>query len=130
MAQFQFSNNRTIDLDFCGKIRKQLVVNTDLMKRVQAASEYLTSKDADVKNTSDPAVVDAMCDYVMDAIDMILGDGEADKILELNQNYTVFDVIDVFMYIFSEITSITEGLSSVYSAQLQNRAQRRAAGRM
>lgn len=133
MVTFQFSNDHVIDFDFCGKIHKQIAVTTDLMKRFQAASDLLNVKDAEIKNTSDPNVLDTMCDCVMDAIDMILGDGEADRILELKGNYTVFDAIDVFKYIFGEINSGINGLAITYgnsaAPQFMNRAQRRAAHR-
>lgn len=133
MATFQFSNDRVIDLDFCGKIRKQLSVDADLMKRFQKAGNCIVNKNVDISKNSDPDVLDDMCDCIMDAIDTILGDGEADKILELKPGYAVFDAIDVIQYIFREINAGVDGLADIYGkhteAQPMNRAQRRAARR-
>lgn len=127
MSTFQFSNDRVVDLDFCGQIHKRLTLDTDLMQRFKSAGEYLTGRDAEIKNTTDPAVLNTMCDYAMDAIDMILGDGEADKILSLKGNYSVFDAIDVVNYIFNEITAKIDSIAKTDIAPATNRAQRRAA---
>lgn len=132
MATFHFSNDHVIDLDFCEQYHKRLELDTVLMQRFKTASEYLTGKDGEIKNTTDPAVLDTMCDYVMDAIDMILGDGEADKILGLKGNYSVFDAIDVANYIFNEITAKINSMAKTNNAPVadtvphMNRAQRRA----
>lgn len=137
MATFYFSNDRVIDLDFCEKYHKQIDVNGDLMNRLETAGEYISGKDNEIKASNDPATLDTMCDYVMDAIDMILGEGEADKILELKPGYSVFDAIEVFKYIFDEINKGIEGFTSTYGKEAvtppmnppMNRAQRRAAAR-
>lgn len=137
MATFYFSNDRIIDLDFCEKYHKKIEVNGDLMNRLKIAGEYISSKDSEIKASNDPGVLDTMCDFVMDAIDTILGDGEADKILELKPGYSVFDAIEVFKYISDEINKGIEGFTSAYGKgtarppanTYANRAQRSAAAR-
>lgn len=137
MATFYFSNDRVIDLDFCEKYHKQVEVNGDLMNRLKTAGEYISSKADEIKASNDLGVLDTMCDYLMDAIDMILCDGEADKILEQKPGYSVFDVIEVFRYISDEVNKGIEGFASTYGKEAvtppmnppMNRAQRRATAR-
>ncbi len=127
MARFQFSD-RSIELDFCGKLTKRLEVNSELMKNIQRASDFLMEKDAEVKNSTNADTIDLVTDYVMDAIDMILGDGEADKIMAMKPGYSAPDVIEVYQYIFSEINAYP--IPSYTEPQTMNRAQRRAARRL
>lgn len=137
MATFYFSNDRVVDLDFCEKYHKQIELNVDLVKRLKAAGEYISSKDIEIKENKDPSVLDTMSDYVMDAIDMILGDGESDKILELKPGYSVLDALEVFEYISDEINKVIDKLKNTYEKNTapstmnppMNRAQRRAAAR-
>ena len=125
MARFQFSDH-SIELDFCGKLTKRLEVNSELMKNLQRASDFLTEKDAEVTNSVGADTLDMVTDYVMDAIDMILGDGEADKIMALKPGYSAPDVIEVYQYIFGEINDYS--VPGYTEIQPTNRAQRRAEG--
>lgn len=133
MATFQFSA-RQIELDFCGEIKLSVPLTDDIQKKVQDSARSLLKTTQDTRKAENGAQdLGALCDSVMDAIDDILGDGMADKILALKGDYTFWDAADVFKYITDEINGAFRNLAEKYAsapnAVPMNRAQRRAQNR-
>lgn len=130
MATFQF-NERSIDLDFCGKLKFKLPLNDATARQLTEAGEYLKNNRP---NENSPEIWSEMCDTMMDAIDMMLGEGAADQIAALKPGFNFWDASDVFQHISKEFYAALDREKGKIGNQQpvvapSNRAQRRAAAK-
>jgi len=130
MATFQFSDHPGVDLDFCGKLSFRLPLDDETARRLKKAGEYLSEKS----RVNDEQTLENLCDYVMDAIDDVLGEGAADQIAELKRDFNFWDALDVFQHISVEFSAAVGKESQRFkrpqpAAVPGNRAGRRAAAR-
>ena len=130
MSTFQF-NQHSIDLDFCGKLKFQLPLTDATAQKLTEAGEYLKNNRPNENSTE---IWSELCDTMMDAIDMMLGEGAADRIAALKPDFNFWDASDVFQHISQEFYAALDREKSQLgsrqpTAALSNRAQRRAAAR-
>ncbi len=125
MAVFQFTDHPGVDLDFCGKLKFKLPLDGETANRLKKASKYLMDRS----KSSDEQTLDNLCDYVMDAIDGVLGEGAADQIAELKPDFDFWDALDVFQHISNEFSAAIGSAANRFKPAepaLSSRAQRRA----
>lgn len=134
MAVFQF-HSQSVELNFCDQVKFDVPLTDEVQKAVQNSAQTLLTVSQQAKASGDAAKdLDALCDSVMDAIDGILGEGAADKIMALKPGYTFWDACDAFKYITDEINAGFRARAESYKSSAPtgvpgNRAARRAAAR-
>lgn len=116
MAEFQFSTRR-VELDFPGGIKYELPLNEELQQKVRAAAKKLLDETNAIKGRQGSEEdFDALCDITMDAIDEILGEGSADKIMAAKEDYSFMDCADVFKFITDEIGVEFQKITASYQS--------------
>lgn len=114
MAEFQFSTRR-VELDFPGGVKYELPLNEELQQKVRAAAKKLLDETNAIKGRQGSEEdFDALCDITLDAIDEILGEGSADKIMAAKEDYSFLDCADVFKFITDEIGAEFQKITAGY----------------
>lgn len=114
MAEFQFSTRR-VELDFPGGVKYELPLNEELQQKVRAAAKKLLDETNAIKGRQGSEEdFDALCDITLDAIDEILGEGSADKIMAAKEDYSFLDCADVFKFITDEIGAELQKITAGY----------------
>lgn len=99
MATFQFSSRR-VDLEFPGGIKHSLPLTEEMRQRIESAAKDLLEKSSALRGKAGTAEdLEMLCDYTLDAVDAILGDGAADKIMESKGDYSILDCTDLFKFV-------------------------------
>lgn len=138
MATFQF-RSQSVTLDFCGQVQFDVPLTDEVQKKVQDSAQTLLTIAKQAKASGDTTEdLRDLCDAVMDAVDDILGEGSADKIMAVKPDYTFWDACDVFKYVTDEIAAgfkaravaYNPGGASASAPVPMNRQQRRAVARM
>lgn len=135
MTTFQFSSHQ-VDLEFPGGLKYTLPLTDELQQKVRDSAQKLLEASQALKGAQGTAEdMEELCDITMDAIDDILGEGRADEILGMKENYSFLDCADVFKFITDEITGAIQKTAASYNPKPQgkqpvvlapqNRAQRR-----
>ena len=105
MATFQFTSRR-VDLDFPGGIKHTLPLTEEMRHTVEAASKELLDKTSALRGKAGTEEdMETLCDYTLDAVDAILGEGAAEQIMESNPNYSFLDCCDLFKFVTSEFNT-------------------------
>lgn len=105
MAVFQFTSRR-VELDFPGDIHCTLPLTEDMLRRVETAAKGLRDNSATLKGKKGTAEdLEALCDFTLDAVNIILGEGMAEKIMESKEDYTFMDCADLFKFITDEFNA-------------------------
>lgn len=117
MSTFQFQDN-TIHLDIAGH-KFQLAARQDLTERLVAAGKQMQEfeKACDEK---DPEAFKKSVAFMHGAIDVLLGEGAAAKIFE-GREADLYDCLDVFSYISSEVGAFAAQKQERYGKYLPNR---------
>lgn len=114
MAEFQFSTRR-VELDFPGGVKYELPLNEELQQKVRAAAKKLLDETNAIKGRQGSEEdFDALCNITLDAIDEILGEGSADKIMAAKEDYSFLDCADVFKFITDEIGAEFQKITAGY----------------
>lgn len=117
MAAFQFSSHR-VDLEFPGGLKYTLPITDELQQKVRDSAQKLLTASQALKGAQGTAEdMEALCDITMDAIDDIMGDGCADEILSMKDDYSFLDCADVFKFITDEINSAFQKTAARYSPE-------------
>lgn len=135
MATFQFSSHR-VELEFPGGIKCVLPLTEETQEKVKQAAKELLAKSKALKGAEGTAEdMDALCDYTLDAVDSILGEGMADQIMAAKEDYTFLDCADLFKFVTEEFNKAFIATVNSYkgskpqakpnAAPPVNRAQRR-----
>ena len=105
MATFQFTSRR-VDLDFPGGIKHTLPLTEEMRHTVEVASKELLDKTSALRGKAGTEEdMETLCDYTLDAVDAILGEGAAEQIMESNPNYSFLDCCDLFKFVTSEFNT-------------------------
>lgn len=105
MSTFNFAK-RSVSLDFFGKLNFDLPLSEDLRNRVRDAAQTAQREADALKGSKMPEneKMDALADIMLDAVDTVLGEGTADKIIDVHgSDIAVWDAIDLFRYVTTEI---------------------------
>lgn len=102
METFQFTSRR-VDLEFPGGVTCSIPLTEEMRQKVEAAAKELSEKAAQMRGKAGTEEdMETLCDYTLDAVDAILGDGMADKIMEAKEDYSFLDCTDLFRFVTSE----------------------------
>lgn len=105
MATFQFSSRR-VELDFPGGIKHSLPLTEEMRQKVESAAKELVQNTASLRGKPGTAEdLEALCDYTLDAVDAILGEGAAEQIMEFKENYSFLDCADLFKFVTDEFNA-------------------------
>lgn len=140
MAVFQF-NSRRVELEFPGGIKHSLPLNEEMRQKVETASKELVEKTKELRGRPGTAEdLETLCDYTLDAVDAILGEGASEQIMENKEDYSFLDCCDLFKFVTSEFNAAfireanvakvkngnpATGNQNKQSISAPNRAQRR-----
>ena len=105
MAVFQFTSRR-VELDFPGGIKHSLPLNEDVRKKIETASKELVERTKALRGKPGTAEdLESLCDYTLDAVDAILGEGASEQIMEHKPDYDFLDCCDLFKFVTSEFNA-------------------------
>ncbi len=137
MATFQFTSRR-VDLEFPGGITCSIPLTEEMRQKVEAAAKELSEKAAQMHGKAGTAEdLETLCDYTLDAVDAILGEGVADKIVDAKEDYSFLDCTDLFNFVTGEFINAfireanaakgnrSKPTTSSQPVSVPNRAQRR-----
>ena len=134
MSTFQFAK-RSVSLDFFGKLNFELPLNEELRNRVREAAQTAQQEADALKGSEMPEneKMEALADIMLDAVDVVLGEGTADRIIDAHgSDIAVWDAIDLFRYVTTEIGNAFAEVNNSLAATAKpaapapaNRAQRR-----
>lgn len=105
MAVFQFTSRR-VELEFPGGIKHSLPLNEEMRQKVETASKELVEKTKELRGRPGTAEdLETLCDYTLDAVDAILGDGASEEIMRNREDYSFLDCCDLFKFVTSEFNT-------------------------
>ena len=105
MAVFQFTSRR-VELDFPGGIKHSLPLNEEMRQKVETASRELLKKTGELRGKGGTAEhLEALCDYTLDAVDEILGEGASEQIMAEKEDYSFLDCCDLFRFVTGEFNA-------------------------
>lgn len=105
MATFQFTSRR-VELEFPGGIKYALPLNEENRKKIETASKELVEKTKALRGKPGTAEdLETLCDYTLDAVDAILGEGASEQIMENKPGYDFLDCCDLFKFVTSEFNA-------------------------
>lgn len=105
MAVFQF-NSRRVELEFPGGIKHALPLNEEMRQKVETASKELVEKTKELRGRPGTAEdLETLCDYTLDAVDAILGEGASEEIMRNREDYSFLDCCDLFKFVTGEFNA-------------------------